>query len=83
MQHEPPPRGFFGISRFRLWSTIGLLALCVAAINPWTYATQVSGTALINWLLVGIMFVSLAILLVDLAITRRDEPSRTEGIRHD
>lgn len=69
MSKQHSPKGFFPISRFRLFSTITVIALCVLAINPYTYHTQVAGTAVINWLMVGIMIVALAVMIIDLFIT--------------
>lgn len=69
MPNPPKPKGFFPISKFRLYSTIGVLVACVLSINPYTFHTQVSGTALINWLLIGIMLIALAVMVIDLLIT--------------
>lgn len=79
MSEPHKPKGFFPISRYRLISTIVVLALCVLAINPYTFNTQVAGTAIINWLMVGIMIVALAVMIIDLFITPspKDEAKST------
>ena len=69
MSNQHNPKGFFPISRYRFLSTIVVLALCVLAINPVTFHTQVAGTAVINWLMVGIMIVALAVMIIDLFIS--------------
>jgi membrane protein YdbS with pleckstrin-like domain len=69
------PKGFFPISRYRLFSTILVLVLCVLAINPYTFHAQVAGTAVINWLMVGIMIVALVVMVIDLFITPSPSPA--------
>lgn len=90
MQQQGSSKGFFPLSRYRFWSTIALLGICCLAMNPWTYDALVAGTALINWLMVGIMFLSLLILAVDLVITRHQGSTGSmadarfkEGVRRD
>lgn len=77
LPNPPTPKGFFPISKYRLYSTIGILIACVLSINPFTFYTQVGGTALINWLLIGIMVLALAVMVIDLLITPSDDASRT------
>ncbi|KAM9863735.1 hypothetical protein ACI1US_00379 [Leucobacter sp. BZR 635] len=79
MPNPPKPKGFFPISKYRLYSTIGILVVCVLSINPYTFYTQVSGTALINWLLIGIMLLALVVMVVDLLITPSDDLKKTES----
>lgn len=76
LPNPPKPKGFFRISKYRLYSTIGILVVCVLSINPFTFHYQVAGTALINWLLVVIMLLALAVMVVDLLITPSDDPDR-------
>lgn len=71
------PKGFFPISKYRLYSTIGILVACVLSINPFTFQHQVAGTALINWLLVVIMLLALAVMVIDLLITPSDDLDRS------
>lgn len=78
MPNPPKPKGFFPISKYRLYSTIGILVVCVLSINPYTFYTQVSGTALINWLLIGIMLLALAVMIVDLLITPSDDLKKSD-----
>ena len=74
-------KGFFKISKYRLYSTIGILVVCVLSINPITFHYQVAGTALINWLLVGIMLLALAVMVIDLMITPSDDLDRAAADR--
>lgn len=76
LPNPPTPQGFFPISKYRLYSTIGILVVCVLSINPFTFYTQVAGTALINWLLIGIMLLALAVMIIDLLITPSDDLKR-------
>ena len=76
MPNPPKPKGFFSLSKYRLYSTIGILIVCVLSINPYTYYKQVAGTALINWLLIGIMALALAVMIIDLLITPSDDSKR-------
>lgn len=73
MSIETPPaatRGFFRVSRFRLWATIAMLIMTVATLNPWTYNTMIGGTALINYMLCGIMLAAFIVMIIDLIVTR-------------
>lgn len=63
-------RGFFRISRFRLWSTVIMLMLTVATLNPWAYGTVIGGTSLINYMLCGLMVAAFIVMIIDLIVTR-------------
>ena len=63
-------RGFFRVSRFRLWATIVMLILTVATLNPWAYSTVVGGTSLINYMLCGLMVAAFTVMVIDLIVTR-------------
>ncbi|WP_111467008.1 hypothetical protein [Microbacterium suaedae] len=65
-------RGFFRISRFRLWATIVMLILTVATLNPWAYNTMLGGTSLINYMLCGLMIAAFIVMIIDLIVTRND-----------
>ncbi|AKE38533.1 Hypothetical Protein NG00_00503 [Corynebacterium camporealensis] len=68
--------GFFKPKAFRLWSTIGILCLSVVAFLPMSFNTLVGETVLVNYLLVVIMLVSLAVLIIDLKPDRQERGGR-------
>lgn len=74
MSHRNSPNtndlGFFKPSKFHLGSTVFIIALSVFAFLPMSFNTMISGTALINFVLVAIMVLSLIILLVDLVVNK-------------
>ena len=74
MSHRNSPNtndlGFFKPSKFHLGSTVFIIALSVFAFQPMSFNTMISGTALINFVLVAIMVLSLIILLVDLVVNK-------------
>lgn len=74
MSHRNSPNtndlGFFKPSKFHLGSTVFIIALSVFAFLPMSFNTMISGTTLINFVLVAIMVLSLIILLVDLVVNK-------------
>ena len=62
--------GFFKPSKFHLGSTVFIIALSVFAFLPMSFNTMISGTTLVNFVLVAIMVLSLIILLVDLVVNK-------------
>ncbi|OFT63025.1 hypothetical protein [Corynebacterium sp. HMSC05E07] len=65
--------GFFKPSKFHLGSTVFIIALSVFAFLPMSFNTMISGTTLVNFVLVAIMVLSLIILLVDLVVNKNDD----------
>lgn len=65
--------GFFKPSKFHLGSTVFIIALSIFAFLPMSFNTMISGTALVNFVLVAIMVLSLIILLVDLFVNKNDD----------
>ena len=65
--------GFFKPSKFHLGSTVFIIALSVFAFLPMSFNSMISGTTLVNFVLVAIMVFSLIILLVDLVVNKDDD----------
>ena len=65
--------GFFKPSKFHLGSTVFIIALSVFAFLPMSFNTMISGTTLVNFVLVAIMVLILIILLVDLVVNKDDD----------
>lgn len=70
-EHEN--KTFFKLAPYRLFGAITVLIIVIASINPYTYKTLINGTALINWLLIAIMFVVLIVMIIDNLRTEKSE----------
>lgn len=82
----PPPkhRGFFRMPRFRFWSVIGLLALCIVTLNPATYAVRIGSTSLLNFLSAAIMVLVLVSMLIDFFLDERRQSNRpSNSAKHE
>ncbi|GKW45915.1 MULTISPECIES: hypothetical protein [unclassified Planococcus (in: firmicutes)] len=67
--------GFYPLARHRLvWSIVIIVAILVT-MNPYSYQLEFKGTALINWMLLGIMALSFVIILYDLLKVEVKDPA--------
>lgn len=86
--HQTTSSGsFFAVSRFRLISTVVLILMAVTSLTPWSFETRVGNVPVVNILLTAIMFVGLAVLVIDLVVTRESNvvgrgDSRVRDGRH-
>ena len=75
-QHTPvttQSRGFFKVSKFRLWSVIVLIALSAVTLTPWAYNSSIGSTSVINIMLVVVMVAGSIVSIIDLIVTRSPE----------
>lgn len=70
--HEQPDLGFFKPSGLHIGGALLVIVLSIIAFLPFSFNTLVGGTTLVNYILVAIMIVSLAILILDLVIHKND-----------
>lgn len=70
---------FFAVSKFRLISTLVLILMSIIALTPWAFETRIGSIPLINILLTAVMVVGLAVLLIDLIVTRDKATAAREG----
>ncbi|MGM7698009.1 hypothetical protein [Microbacterium sp. A84] len=76
------------MSKFRLISTLVVIAMSIVALTPWSYETTVGSIPIINISLMAIMFVGFIVLIIDLVVTRdkdagADPRQREERLNHD
>jgi Na+-transporting NADH:ubiquinone oxidoreductase subunit NqrE len=63
--NKPENKGWFPMPKLRLGMAVTVLIIVLVSVNTFTYSSISNGTALINWLLMGIMFVCLVVMLID------------------
>lgn len=70
---------WFPVRRLHMWIAVSVFLIIVLSINPITYNKVINDTALINWLLMVIMFVCLIAMLIDnLSAEKKIEQDSTE-----
>lgn len=65
-------KSWFPVPKLHMRIAISVLVILILSVNPFTYNTIINGTAIINWLLMAIMFVCLIAMLID-NINSKDE----------
>ena len=65
-------KNWFPLPKLQMGIAIAVFIILILSINPFTYNTIINGTAIINWLLMEVMFVCLIAMLID-NINSKDE----------